>query len=247
MISRLLKKTTFVVALLLATATQLSAQMRVGVKGGGSLNNMFLAQDTNHALTPSSIFGFSAGVSAEYFFNERMSAGIEALFAMQGCRRTWRDRYDHPGVVPTKQRATVQTFHLNIPVLFRYHFGGFAIEAGPQVSICFGGRHKHHIDQSIGGEEMVFDTVYHFSDLEMEISDNINVKEYKVWNRVTFGAAAGIRYTFEGGFNVGLRYAIDLSNDFNHWYYESDEGDKVLWESYKSRHSVFSISIGIVF
>lgn len=241
------KKVALVVALLIATAAQLSAQVQVGVKGGGSLNNMFLAQDTNHALTPSSIFGFSAGVSAEYFFKERMSAGIEALFAMQGCRRIWRDRYDHPGVVPTEQRATVQTFHLNIPVLFRYHFNGFAIEAGPQVSICFGGRHKHHLDQSFAGEEKVFDTIYHFDDLEMEIADDINIKEYKVWNRVTFGAVAGIRYTFEGGFNVGLRYAIDFSNAFNRWYYESDEDDKVLWESYKSRHSVLVLSLGFSF
>jgi len=227
--------------LTLASCPTLMAQFQFGGKVSGTINNMFLVQDTSKNLQRSSVAGFNIGAMAEYFFKENMSVGVEVMFAMQGFKRSWVSTYDHPAVIPTMEKTTCRTFHLNIPILYRYYYKGLALEAGPQVSICFGGKRYFHREQTIHEETQVFDTNYVFSGTETEMQKYLS--DFKLWNRITFGATAGISYTLDNGLMFGIRYTYDFNNSFNEMV--EYEYEKYRSETYKSHHSVVQISLGL--
>ncbi|MBR5029118.1 MAG: PorT family protein [Bacteroidales bacterium] len=217
------------------------AQVKFGGKVSGTINNMFLVQDTSKNMRRGSVAGFNVGVMAEYLFRENMSVGIEVMFAMQGFKRSWVSTYDHPAVIPTVENTTCRTFHLNIPVLYRFYYRGLAFEAGPQVSVCFDGKRKFHREQTIHDQSLVFDTAYTFSSLETEMQKYLS--GFKLWNRITFGATAGISYTLDNGLMFGIRYTYDFNNSFNDMI--EYEYEKYRSETYKSHHSVVQISVGL--
>ena len=108
--------------LTLASCPALMALFQFGGKISGTINNMFLVQDTSKNLQLSSVAGFNIGAMAEYFFKENMSVGVEVMFAMQGFKRSWVSTYDNPAVIPTMEKTTCLTFHLNIPSLYRKYW-----------------------------------------------------------------------------------------------------------------------------
>jgi len=235
-------KILIVAALLtLASGSGLMAQFKFGGKVSGTVNNMFLVQDTSRNIQRSSVVGFNVAAMAEYLFRDDMSVGLEVMFAMQGFKRSWVSTYDHPAVIPTIENTTCRTFHLNIPILYRYYINGFALEAGPQVSICFGGKRYFHREQTIHEETMVFDTNYVFSGTETDMQKYLS--DFKLWNRITFGATAGVSYTLDNGLMFGIRYTYDFNNSFNEMI--EYEYEKYRSETYKSHHSVVQISLGL--
>lgn len=227
--------------LTLASCPALMAQFKFGGKVSGTVNNMFLVQDTSKSIQRSSVAGFNIGAMAEYLFKENMSVGIEVMFAMQGFKRSWVSTYDHPAIVPSTEHVICRTFHLNIPILYRYYYKNLAIEVGPQVSICFGGKRYFHRQQTIHEETLAFDTNYTFRSTETEMQKKMS--DFKLWNRITFGATAGISYTLDNGLMFGIRYTYDFNNSFNEMV--EYEYEKYRSETYKSHHSVVQISLGL--
>lgn len=236
-------KTVIAVVLFLAASQSIAAQFKYGVKVSGTVNNMYLIQDTNTNMRRTSVAGFNAGIMGEYIFRNNMSIGVEAMFAMQGFKRSWVTSYSHPAVIPSVENTICRTFHTNIPVLFRYYYKGLAIESGPQFSFCFGGKRKFHREQTVLDNTIAFDTSYTFSSKETEMQEDL--PDFKLWNRITIGVTAGLSYTLDYGLMFGMRYTYDFCNAFNEKKLDSDM--KPYSEQYKSRHSVVQISIGFKF
>ena len=121
-----------VVAAVLAFAanSSLMAQFKFGVKASGTLNNIYTEDSTTTSMKP----GFNVGIMGEYFLNDNMSVGAELLFAQQGCQE--KDEGEDLGVKWSSKTA-ITTNHINLPIMFRYYFGGLAVELGPQFGFWF--------------------------------------------------------------------------------------------------------------
>ena len=227
--------------MVLSLCTSVNAQnLRFGVKASGTMNNMFLDSDTIKDIKRSPVFGFNVGVMGEFFLNENMSVGAELLFAQQGYKRSLEKGDENNGY---KSETTYRTNHINLPILFRYYIGGLAIEAGPQVSFCFGGKVKGHSEETILGHTATQDTTISLGDVEADYQKGMS--DFKLWNRINIGGTIGLSYNMPSGLFFGARYTYDFTNAFNDMKMGSDL--KPYQESVKSHHSVISVSVGFKF
>ena len=219
-----------VVAAVLAFAanSSLMAQFKFGVKASGNLSNIYTEDSTTTSMKP----GFNFGVLGEYFLNENMSIGAEVLFSQQGAKTT-----NEGEDFGTKWKTTsaITTNHINVPILFRYYFGGLAVELGPQFGFCMGGKLSYK--QEIGDNTEEY--TKKFSELEEDYQKIIS--DYKYWNRLNIGAAIGLTYNMPMGLFLGARYTHDFTNLFNR---VNTEGKT---ESIKSKAGVISVSVGFKF
>ena len=113
--------------------------------------------------------------------------------------------------------------------------------SGLMAQFKFGGKRYFHREQTIHEETMVFDTNYVFSGTETDMQKYLS--DFKLWNRITFGATAGVSYTLDNGLMFGIRYTYDFNNSFNEMI--EYEYEKYRSETYKSHHSVVQISLGL--
>ena len=245
--ARILRILIVALFLTLASGSGLMAQFKFGGKASASVNNMFLAQDTITYMRRLPAFGYNVGLMAEYFINKKMSVGAEVMFARQGYRRTWTEHFDHPLTVPDNEKATCRTYHLNIPIIYRYYFDNIAFEVGPQISLCFGGKWAYTLEQTIHADEIAtFDTVYHFSDWEEQTEKGKNIDGFNAWNRISIGITGGVSFNLENGLFLGIRYTYDFTHSFNEAVLvEPTPVEKWEQATFKSHHSVLSFSVGI--
>lgn len=237
------RKTSALLALVaLSACTGAWAQLSFGAKVSGSANGMFLAYDTNRYLQHNPVLGYNIGLMVEYRFRENMSVGTEVMFAQQGFSRNWMSKFDHQAICSQNERMTCRTYHLNIPLLYRFYYNKFALVAGPQVSLCFGGTAHYYRDQENQVARTAFDTVYIFSKWEYENAEANGWDDFNAWNRMTIGATAGICYHFENNIFIGFRYTYDFTDALHRVFVED-----LKWyhEQFKSHHSVLSFSVGI--
>lgn len=219
-----------------ATSSSLMAQFKFGVKASGTMNNMFLASDTIKDIKRAPVFGFNVGVMGEFFLNDNMSVGAELLFAQQGFKRSISEDGDELAV-------TYRTNHINLPIVFRYYIGGLAIEAGPQVSFCFGGKIKSHSEETLLGHTATQDTTISLGDVESDMQKGMS--DFKLWNRINIGGTIGLSYNMANGLFFGARYTYDFTNAFNDMKLGDDLKPKQ--EAIKSHHGVISVSVGYKF
>lgn len=249
-----LKIMTVAAVLMFATSSSLMAQFKFGVKASGTLNNMFWAEDTAATMERHPVFGFNVGVMGEYFLGDNMSIGAELLFAQQGFRRTseYNETSEYGGKFHSDNDITFRTNHVNLPIVFRYYINGLAIEVGPQLSFCFGGKVKQiaSYEYTYGGQTEIQsrDTTYYLADMEKEEQDQLKkegLKDFKFWNRINVGGTVGLSYNMENGLFFGARYTYDFTNVFNSYEYKNEKPVKI--DNYKSHYGVLSVSVGFKF
>lgn len=210
-----------------ATSTSLMAQMKIGIKASGNLSNIYMEDTTTTTMKP----GFNVGVMGEYFLNDNMSIGAELLYSMQGAQEkhegdNWSNKY------------AITTHNINLPILFRFYFGGLAVEVGPQVGFCLGGKYKSTITIDDKEEE----STTSFS--EVEENGRKAFSDFKYWNRLSVGGAIGLSYNLPNGLFFGARYTHDFTDLFNNVVLD---GTNPKNEAYKSRNGVISVSVGYKF
>lgn len=214
-------------ALVFATSSSLMAQMKIGIKASGNLSNIYMEDTTTTTMKP----GFNVGVMGEYFLNDNMSIGAELLYSMQGAQEkhegdNWSNKY------------AITTHNINLPILFRFYFGGLAVEVGPQVGFCLGGKYKSTI--TIGDKEEESTTSFS----EVEENGRKSFSDFKYWNRLSVGGAIGLSYNLSNGLFFGARYTHDFTDLFNNVVLD---GTNPKNEAYKSRNGVISVSVGYKF
>ncbi len=221
-------------------------RFKIGAKASGTINNMLYVDDTNGNVKRDFVFGFNVGLTAEYYLTRRVSIGTEILFAQQGFRRSI-DAMELPEEGDTKVHLdyTYRTNHINVPLLFRFYYKGFALEVGPQVGFAFGGLISENRDETILDVLTAFDTAYTMSDVEKGVQNETGMANYKYWNLVNIGATIGFSYNFPSGFYFGARYTCDFTDALNRQFPNNDH--TWHWRNVKSKHEVISVSVGFKF
>lgn len=217
--------------LVFATNSSLMAQFKFGVKASGTLNNIYTEDSTTTSMKP----GFNVGIMGEYFLNDNMSVGAELLFAQQGCQE--KDEGETAGVKWSSKTA-ITTNHINLPIMFRYYFGGLAVELGPQFGFCLGG--KYTTTRELGDQKD--ETTVKFSEVEEDVRKVF--ADYNYYNRFNIGGAIGVSYNMPMGLFFGARYTYDFTDAFNT---VDAEGTELKNKSIKSNHGVISVSVGFKF
>jgi len=111
--------------------------------------------------------------------------------------------------------GTIKLDYINVPIMAKIKiFDELYIQAGPQIGFLLSAKDEFKSAGESG---------------ENDIKENLNT--------IDFGANLGLGYQFEGGFNLGARYNLGLSNinDF--------EGS----DSFKNQNGVFQFSVGFRF
>lgn len=228
-----------VVAAVLAFAanSSLMAQVKFGVKVSGNLSNIYVEDSTTTSMKP----GFNIGVMGEYFLNDNMSIGAELLYSMQGAKET----YEGTNLLGKEYKSTssITTNNINLPIMIRYYFGGLAVELGPQIGFCFGGKFKNKYESD--GDTKEETTA--FSKMEEETQKLEGLNDFKYWNRLQIGGAIGLNYNMANGLFFGARYTYDFTNLLNDYEFDVKELKYVDKGSIKSNHGVISVSVGFKF
>ncbi|MBQ3619369.1 MAG: PorT family protein [Bacteroidales bacterium] len=242
-----------------ATSSSLMAQFKIGAKAGVAMNGMFGKNSFYDKYEVKPVCGFNVGIVGEYMINEKMNISAEVLYALQGYSLYFeKDFVSEPfSLAPSiHSEGNINTFsnHINVPVMFRYHFGSFAVEAGPQVGFCLGGKEKSHIESDVTGPgdflppsttHQTYDYNYTFEELESNGKERLG--DYRMYNRVNVGFAVGVGYEFDFGMFLNVRYAMDFTNSYNKIISDETTGKAVSWEKFPSKQWGAALSVGYKF
>jgi len=114
-----MKKVLTVIAVLALISTASFAQTKFGVKLGTNFANVKYDLDGGGSISPDSKVGFVIGGFANFsIVEEKFAIQPELLFSGQGFKM---------------DDDKVSLNYLSVPVIAKYYFGGFNVQAGPQL------------------------------------------------------------------------------------------------------------------
>lgn len=129
----MIRKLGFLMAALLVTAAQLSAQsFQLGIKGGGNLSN-FLSSTSAGGTSYSAQAGWNAGGFVNFWLGNHFAIAPEVLYSTGGAGIK-ETTTDNGGTVNFNSNLHLR--YVSLPVMAKVRFtGGFYLEAGPEVSV----------------------------------------------------------------------------------------------------------------
>jgi len=222
-----MKKSAFLVAAVLATATASSAQaqdVRLGLRAGANYSN--LAGNINNQSTYNNKFGFLGGVmlnvpvAADGFF----SIQPEVLYSQKGFENK---PVEYTSIFGTQKReGQVNYNYLDVPVLLKIKTSGFVLEAGPQYSylLAANDQTKTTTTPSIGSPT---------------VAESKDKKDLSSLNRNELGYVAGVGFEAGSGVSLSLRYTGAFSD-----FVKSDNNTYFNGDLKNARHSAFQLSLG---
>jgi len=185
---KLFKKLSFL--FLLCFTVQATAQDYIGFRAGANFANISISGDDGFSLTPDRILGLNATFFAEFNLGENISVQPEVAFIQKG----YRFKIDFFG---DEEDTSVRVNYIDIPILFKYSFGGESIGGhiglGPHFGYAMSGTINDHVED----EKMDLD----FDDAE--------------FNRLDYGIAIGTGIKLPAGsghFVADLRYLLGIAN-----------------------------------
>lgn len=116
-------------------AQQDAGTVQFGVTAG--LNGSYLSQTNGYQSTAIKA-GFNAGVSAEYYFSEKWSLKIKALYDQKGWGNGYVSVTDANGNTAETDNININLNYITIPVLANWHLGAsrqWYVDFGPFVGI----------------------------------------------------------------------------------------------------------------
>lgn len=222
-----MKKSAFLVAAVLATATVSSAQaqdVRLGLRAGANYSN--LAGNINNQSTYNNKFGFLGGVmlnvpvAADGFF----SIQPEVLYSQKGFENK---PVEYTSIFGTQKReGQVNYNYLDVPVLLKIKASGFVLEAGPQYSylLAANDQTKTTTTPNIGSPT---------------VAESQDKKDLSSLNRNELGYVAGVGFEAGSGVSLSLRYTGAFSD-----FVKSDNNTYFNGDLKNARHSAFQLSLG---
>jgi hypothetical protein len=194
-------------------------------KIGGSLANVSLGDDLkDDGADYKNKAGLVVGVAFEFPIEKGFSIQPELLFHQKGYREEAND-----GGVNAKLKVALN--YLELPVMFKYNFSNFYINAGPSIAYGVGG--KYEIEASSQSQSFSESGKVKFG----KASDNVNDDKFYVDNAVDFGLQFGGGVKIAKLIVVDLRYGLGLSNSTDK---DSDSGIS----DNKSKNRSFQITVG---
>jgi len=192
----------FLIAILVAFATESFAQVNFGVKGGLNIAKEIEKYvgdgdyDGDLNEHTKSKLGFQVGPVVEFGFSDLISLETGLLLSTKGYKYKWSDD-------GTEAKGSINIIYLNIPVNARVGFdvGGMRIygAAGPYVSYALYGSYKRELTDSGYTDS-------HSGDVEIG-----NDEEESDMKPLDYGLSIGAGAVF-GAFEVGLNYDYGLAD-----------------------------------
>lgn len=165
--------------MLLGISTVSLSQMKYGVKAGlVSANQNWDAG--GFSISPDAKMGAALGVFVKFEVSEKFAVQPELLYVMKGAKLD-AGIFDEEMTGDMKLKAN----YLSIPVIAKYYFGGFNIQAGPTFDFLMSANSEYD------GED---------EDIKDELKG------------MDLGLAFGAGYDLPAGIGFDLRYIIGLSD-----------------------------------
>jgi len=192
----------FLIAILVAFATESFAQINFGIKGGVNLAKLMEKyigdEDFDGDLNEytKSKLGFQVGPVVEFGFSDLISLETGLLLSAKGTKSEFSEE-------SMESKSSASIMYLNIPVNARVGFdvGGTRIfgAVGPYIGVGLSGKYKG--EYTINGETTTEEEDLEFGNDEAE-SD---------LKRLDYGLSIGAGAAF-GAFEVGLNYDLGLAD-----------------------------------
>jgi hypothetical protein len=139
-----MKKTIMIVALMLFTLSATSfSQVKFGLKAGVNVANLTMDMG-GVSLSPDSKVGAVAGAFVNVRLTDKFGIQPELLYSMKGSKFSDSDFGE----------AITKLNYLSVPVMAKYYFGGFNLQAGPMFDFLLSAK-----DEYDGEEEDTKDEV----------------------------------------------------------------------------------------
>lgn len=186
---------TFIIMLLATVGVM--AQAQIGIRAG--LNVATVADDYEIAEEEPWRTGFNVGIATQFRAGEVFSFAPELMYTQRGFRQQYAQGLEREA----------RFDYLNIPLLFRLHFGGILkgyINAGPTVGYWLGGRQTADVIPAVEVSQPYEESIT-FEDVDEDWAYDAS--------RLELGGAvgAGIMLDTEGGsFLIDLRYTHGFTN-----------------------------------
>lgn len=208
-------KKTLLFAALLATGLTVNAQTKFGVKVGAQLSDLI----DNKSFDAKDKIGFQVGGFANILLTEKLSFQPELLYSFQGAKLESTDVYTtHEGTILTaKTDVNFNLSYLQLPLMMKWKATkNFNVEFGPQVGLKLTSKAKGDI--TLSGNE-----IHEKTKIDEKLDD---IESFD------FGLNLGVGYEIEGGFNLGVRYGLGLTE---------------IAKDTDIKNSVFSLALGYTF
>ncbi|WP_010665584.1 porin family protein [Marinilabilia salmonicolor] len=173
-----MKKVIFLVAvMLLVVSTGSFAQAKFGLKAGVNFANQDWSSE-GLSLSPDSKTGLVFGGFVNLKLSDDFALQPELLYASKGTK------FDG-GIFDSSEEMDLKMNYLSVPVMAKYYFGGFNLQAGPTFDFLLSA------DVESGGEEE-------------DVKD-----EFK---GMDLGLGLGLGYELPAGLSIDARYILGLSD-----------------------------------
>jgi len=221
-----MKKLFLSLSLVVGVASAASAQhAQYGVKAGVGLSNVTGADAPE---STKNLFGFQAGIMADFSLSELISLHPELLYSQKGVKNSFADSYTTAGYIyTTNSSGQARLSYLDLPVLLRLKASGAFFEVGPQLGFLLGQKSTYAETVSITTTTGV---------PVSSSNDNYSDTSTDGLRKVDFGYVLGVGYRLPQGLELGLRY--------NGGFSSLDDSNK---SASKVRNSVFQFQVGYLF
>jgi len=209
--------TSFLILLGISTAAsaQTSGNFEFGVNAG--LNMSYVIDGFSTAQSNSTV-GFNAGISGDYYFSDRWSIKVKAIYDQKGWGDGFFDVTTNDGNTTTYEGVNYKLNYLTIPVMANWHFTrqrNWYLNFGPYAGFLLNATTSGNPDVS-----------------------NTNLKSY--FNSTDFGLAFGVGVKIPVSDN--MKFFIEAEGQSGFSNLVTNSGDSSTLQNARS-----SLNIGLIF
>jgi opacity protein-like surface antigen len=215
------KKLVFTAAIIFAGMTSAIAQeINWGIKAGANYSKVTSKVD------PDYIFGFHAGLVAEYKLTPQFALQPELLYSLEGAKAEMDFR---EGEFFFSSEEKIRLGYINLPVMAKYYATpALSFEAGPQIGFLLSAESEYELSSN-------------FDEFEIDESDTEDIKDEV--KKISFGLNFGLAYDISSSLFVQARYHLGLSDISDY----DDQDDEFEGDYEEIKNQSFQLSLGYRF
>lgn len=200
--------------------TSIAQEMNWGIKAGANYSTV------TSEIDPDYIFGFHAGLVAEYELTPKFALQPELLYSLEGAKAEMDFR---EGEFFISMEEKIKLGYINLPVMLKYNATrALSLQAGPQIGFLVSAESEYEIASN-------------FDEFDMNESGTEDIKDDL--KKISFGLNFGLGYDLSSRLFVQARYHLGLSDISD--YDEQDDEFEVNFEEIKNQS--FQLSLGYKF
>lgn len=215
------KKLVLTAAIIFAGMTSAIAQeINWGVKAGANYSKV------TSELDPDYIFGFHAGLVAEYKFTPQFALQPELLYSLEGAKAEMDFR---EGEFFFSSEEKIRLGYINLPVMVKYYATpALSFEAGPQMGFLLSAESEYELSSNFEG-------------FEIDESGTEDIKDEL--KKISLGLNFGLGYDISSSLFVQARYHLGLSDISDY----DDQDDDFEGDFEEIKNQSFQLSLGYKF